>query len=273
LTTKERLLKAGLILKYDTSEAVVLAEKVEKLLAKKKCKSVRIGESGKVDGLDVIFVFGGDGTFLYAAKLVGEKGIPILGVKMGGLGFLTEVKEQELLDMIEGGICKGFKTEERMLMRAEVGRDVRYLALNDIVIGKAMFSRMVEIDVKVGGSDLSRIRADGLIISTPAGSTAYCMAAGGPIVHPALCSMVLVPLCPHSLTFRPLVIPAESKLSIRVNTKGGDVHMIVDGRLGKQVLDTDEIKITRAKKPLYIVSSPTMNYYEILRTKLGWGWK
>jgi len=266
-------LKIGLVIKNESAEALNLAKKVEKVLAKNSCESIRIKSSTRLDKLDLIFVFGGDGTLLYAASLVGEKGIPILGVKIGGLGFLTEVKEQELFEMIEKAVCRKLQTEERMLLKAEVVGGDSYLALNDIVIGKAVLDRMVDIDVSIDGFELTRIRADGLIVSTPTGSTAYCLAANGPIVHPQVLAMIVVPICAHSLTLRPLVVPADSKISIKVNTKGGDTHLIADGRLGRKVRDTDVIKITRAKKPLRLVISPTMNYYEILRTKLGWGWK
>ena len=266
-------MKIGLVIKNDSAEALAFAEKVEAVLARNSCPSVRIKNSAGIDGLDLIFVFGGDGTLLYAASLVGEKGIPILGVKIGGLGFLTEVKEQELFEMIEKAVCQDLRTEERMLLRAEVAGAENYLALNDIVIGKAVLDRMVEIDINIDGFDLTRIRADGLIVSTPTGSTAYCLAANGPIVHPAVFAMIVVPICGHSLTLRPLVVPADSKISIKVNTKGGDTHLIADGKLGRKIKDTDVIKVTRGAKPLRLVSSPTMNYYEILRTKLGWGWK
>jgi NAD+ kinase len=266
-------LKIGLVIKNESAEALKLAEKVEKVLAKNSCESIRIKSGAKLDKLDVIFVFGGDGTLLYAASLVGEKGIPILGVKIGGLGFLTEVKEQELFDMIEKAVCANLQTEDRMLLKAEVVGGEDYLALNDIVIGKAVLDRMVDIDIKIDGYELTRIRADGLIVSTPTGSTAYCLAANGPIVHPHVFAMIVVPICAHSLTLRPLVVPADSKISIKVNTKGGDTHLIADGKLGRKIKDADVIKISRGKKPLRLVNSPTMNYYEILRTKLGWGWK
>lgn len=266
-------MKIGLVIKNESAEALAFAQKVEAVLARNSCGSTRVTSHAKVEGLDLVLVFGGDGTLLYAAGLVGEKGIPILGVKIGGLGFLTEVKEQELFDMIEKAVCRNLETEERMLLRAEVVGGESYLALNDIVIGKAVMDRMVDIDLNIDGFDLTRIRADGLIISTPTGSTAYCLAANGPIVHPKVFATIVVPICAHSLTLRPLVVPADAKISVKVNTKGGDTHLIADGRLGRKIQDADVIKITRGEKPLRLVSSPSMNYYEILRTKLGWGWK
>jgi NAD+ kinase len=266
-------LKIGIITKIESAEAQKLAGKVEKVLAQHSCPSVRIKTGTKIDKLDMIFVFGGDGTLLYAASLVGEKGIPILGVKMGGLGFLTEVKEEELFNMIEKAVCQNLVTEERMLLKAEVAGGESYLALNDIVFGKGVHDRMVEIDINIDGYELIRIRADGLIVATPTGSTAYCLAANGPIVHPEVFATILVPVCAHSLTLKPLVVPADSKIVIKVNPRGADTHLIADGRLGRRIKETDKVRITRAKKPLRLVSSPTMNYYEILRTKLGWGWK
>jgi len=260
-----------LFLKNDSAEALKLAEKVEAVLARNNCQSVRLDRNPQMDGLDLVFVFGGDGTLLYAAKLVGERGIPILGVKIGGLGFLTEVKEQELFDMIEKAVCANLPHEDRMLMKAEIAGREKYIALNDFVIGKAIFTQMIEIDVNINGFEVACIRADGMIISSPTGSTAYCMAANGPIVHPSVQALILVPICAHSLTLRPLVIPADSIITIKVNTKGGDTHLIADGRMGAKINDSDVIKITRAEKPLRLIVSPTMNYYEILRAKLGWG--
>jgi len=277
-------LKVGLVIKTDSEEALKLAQKVESILARHSCEPIMVDGTAKARELDLVMVFGGDGTLLYAASLVGELGIPILGVKIGGLGFLTEVKEQELFDMIEKAVCQNLSTEDRMLLKAPVasvgatGRspvlgDASYIALNDIAIGKAIFSRMVDIDVRVDGFELATMRADGIIVCTPTGSTGYCLAANGPIVHPAVSAMIIVPICAHSLTWKPLVIPAHSRIAIKIDSKGGDAHLIADGRLGRKIKDTDVIEITRAEKPLRLVTSPSMNYYEILRTKLGWGWK
>lgn len=266
-------MKVGIVVKKDSAQALKMAEKVEGVLAKSSCQSVRIDREKKIDGLDLIFVFGGDGTLLYAASLVGEKGIPILGVKIGGLGFLTEVKEQELFDMVEKAVCQNLLTEERMLLKAEVKGKGSFIALNDIAIGKGIVSRMIEIEINVDGYDLTSIRADGIIVSTPTGSTAYCLAANGPIVHPRLHALIIVPVAAHSLTLRPLVIPAESKITLKVSGKAGEAHLVIDGREGMRVMEKDVVKVMKAQKPLRLVASPTMNYYEILRTKLGWGGK
>jgi len=266
-------LKVGLVLKTDSKDAAKLAQKVKTVLARHSCEPVLVDGEAKARNLDLVLVLGGDGTLLYAASLVGEKGVPILGVKIGGLGFLTEVKEQELMQMIEKAVCANPPVEERMLLKASVKKSESYLALNDIAIGKAIFSRMVDIELKVDGYELAAMRADGIIFSTPTGSTAYCLAANGPIVHPRVQAIIIVPICAHSLTFRPLVLPADSKIQARVKTRGGGTHLVADGRLDRKIRDRDVIEIARAKNPLKLVTSPTMNYYEILGTKLGWGSK
>lgn len=265
-------MKIGLLVKQGSKEAKDLALKVKRFLKHNSCTVFSVAEKLPEQKLDLILVLGGDGTLLYSAGLVGEKGIPILGVNLGGLGFLTEVKEEELLFLLAQAIRSELKFEERMLLKTEAGRK-KYLALNDTVIGKAIYSRMIDIELKVDGYELTQFRGDGIIISTPTGSTAYCLSAGGPIVNPRISSIIITPLCPHSLTLRPLVIPAHSQISLRIKTRGAQVYLTVDGRPAKSLTEKDIIKITSAKQPLKLVSSPTMSYYEILRTKLGWGWK
>jgi len=265
-------LKVGLLLKHDSEPARELAGRVQKFLAGKGCSCLPIVQELPAEKLDLLLVLGGDGTLLYAASLVGEKGIPILGVNLGGLGFLTEVKQEELETLLEKGLAGEFQLEERMLLKAEVGGE-QCLALNDMVIERRVASRMMDLDLEVDGYALSKFRGDGIIISTPTGSTAYCLAAGGPIVDPKIHSIILIPFCPHSLTHRPLVVPAASRISISVHLRGGEAAMAVDGRSGRKILEGVPIRITSAQKPLRLVGSPSMNYYEILRTKLGWGWK
>lgn len=266
-------MKVGLVLKTDSRDAARLAQKVRAVLARHSCQAVLLDSEAKARNLDLVLVFGGDGTLLHAASLVGEKGIPLLGVKLGGLGFLTEVKEQELMQMVEHALCRDLPVEERMLLKASLKRSGSCLALNEFVLGKTVFSRLAEIELKVDGYQLATMRADGVIFSTPTGSTAYCLAANGPIVHPQVQAIIIVPICAHSLTLRPLVVPADSIIQARVNSRGGDLNLVADGRPAGRLKDLELIEITRAKKPLRLVSSPSMNYYEILRTKLGWGSK
>ena len=265
-------MKVGLLLKHGSEEARELSGKVQAFLQRNACASFIIGQKLPKEKLDLIVVLGGDGTLLYAASLVGEKGIPILGVNLGGLGFLTEVKKQELFKLLEKALAGDCRVEERMLLKAEVGKE-HCLALNDMVVGKTVASRMMDIALEVDGYPLSQFRGDGIIIATPTGSTAYCLAAGGPIVAPKRHSIILIPFCPHSLTHRPLVVPSNSRITISVNLRGGEAAMAVDGRNARKISEGDLIKIASAQKPLKLVGSPSMNYYEILRTKLGWGWK
>ncbi len=265
----------GIQIKQDSKEAKELAQKIQDYLTNKhkSCLCFPINKEEDVKRADLILVLGGDGTLLYTASLVGEKQIPIIGVNLGGLGFLTEIKKEEIFNFIDRVIEGDFQTEERMLLRAKLydGREV--IALNDIVVGKAQLSRMIEIELKVDKYPLALLRADGIIISTPTGSTAYCLAAGGPIVHPKLKCIILTPICAHSLTIRPIVIPANSKVLVNVKSEQRDVYLTIDGRSLGKISPQQPVEISSAKKPLLLVSSPSMNYYEILRTKLGWGWK
>lgn len=266
-------MKVGILFKQNSKKAVQLAEKVKAFLKKRFCPYIILNGKKRIKGLDLILVLGGDGTLLYTASLVGEKGVPILGVNLGGLGFLTEIKEEELFLELEKFFSGKLKIENRMLLSVRIGKNQRYLALNDLMVGKTELGKMVEIELKVDGYELTRFRADGIIVSTPTGSTAYCLAAGGPIVHPNLSCIILTPICAHSLSLKPLVIPANSKILIKARSKKGEVYLYVDGRKGKRLASGDELHISSAQAPLKLVGSPSMNYYEILRAKLGWGLK
>jgi NAD+ kinase len=224
--------------------------------------------------IDLLIVLGGDGTLLSAARALGSKQVPILAVNLGGLGFLTTVTLDELYPVLENVIAGKHKLSDRMMLEAEIVHDgVRsehQIALNDAVANKSALARMLDFDVHVDGNHVGRYRADGLIVATPTGSTAYSLAAGGPIIHPALDAFVITPICPHMLTNRPLVVPDTARVELDFAVSNEPVYLTLDGQIGFQLDAKDRVLITKSSNKVRVVSPPSMTYYEILRSKLRW---
>jgi NAD+ kinase len=226
----------------------------------------------------MVVLLGGDGTLLSMADCIGATGssAPILGVNFGSLGFLTEVTLPELYPSLEAALTGQARIEERMMLRSttlrEQGAHTDHIALNDVVINKAGHSRMIDLSVSIGDEFITRIKADGLIIATPTGSTAYNLAAGGPIVQPNLDALLITPIAPHTLTNRPIVIPAASTIRIQPIMDGrDDVHVTMDGQTGFRLQAGDEIRVCRAERLLRLIRPSTRSYFEVLREKLKWG--
>jgi NAD+ kinase len=224
---------------------------------------------------DALVVLGGDGTLLAASRLL-QRPIPVLGVNFGSLGFLTEITLPELYPTLEGVLAGRFENEDRRLLRAVVRRgsrpEVTADVLNDVVITKAGPSRIIELDVVVDGLFVSSFRADGIIVSSPTGSTAYNLAAGGPLLHPALPAMVVTPICPHMLTNRPLVLDDESRVEVRLRAaRDVEVYTALDGQETLALSDGDGVLVTGSPLRLNLVRAPGRDYFEVLRTKLRWG--
>jgi NAD+ kinase len=224
--------------------------------------------------VDVVIVLGGDGTLLHAARLIGANGVPILGINLGSLGFLTEVKLDEMYAALEGLLSGQYQSEERMLLNVEVLREglvaARYRALNDAVINKGALARIIELEVSVNSQQVLFTRADGLIISTPTGSTAYSLAAGGPILYPTLDAFIVAPICPHTLTNRPVVIPDQDEVKVCLR-HGTDVMLTVDGQVGMPLRQQDCIRVCRAQSTLKLVLPFGNTFFKLLREKLRWG--
>jgi NAD+ kinase len=228
---------------------------------------------------DLIVVLGGDGTLIGMAGRIADADvdIPILGVNFGSLGFLTEIPLPELYSAMEAVLDGTAKIDARMMLRSQTLRGGHVhadrLALNDVVITKGALSRIIDLGVTVGGEHVMRVRADGLIIGSPTGSTAYNLAAGGPILQPGVDALLLTPIAPHTLTNRPIVIPASSEVRVEPQMDGGndEVFLTVDGQSGHAVAAGDVIVITRAERQLRLVRSPTRTYFDVLRQKLKWG--
>jgi NAD+ kinase len=231
-----------------------------------------------VDTVEMIVVLGGDGTLLSVADSVAGAGksIPILGVNFGSLGFLTEVTLPELYTSLETVLSGKARIEERMMLASTVRRArqtlATHVALNDVVVTKTARARMIDLSVSVGDEFVTRVRADGLIVATPTGSTAYNLAAGGPIVQPTVDALVLTPIAPHTLTNRPIIIPASSTVHVQPHMDTRDeVFITFDGQAGFQLEEGDEISICRAERTLHLIRPSTRSYFEVLRQKLKWG--
>jgi NAD+ kinase len=227
---------------------------------------------------DLVVLLGGDGTFIGMADRIAESGadVPIVGVNFGSLGFLTEITLPELYQTLESVLSGSAQIDERMMLRSRTLRagavHADRLALNDVVITKGALSRIIDLVVAIGERPVMRIRADGLIIASPTGSTAYNLAAGGPILHPEVDALLLTPIAPHMLTNRPIVIPASSEVRVRPARKDSDeeVFLTIDGQSGHALQSDDEICITRAARPLRLVRASTRTYFDVLRQKLKW---
>ena len=236
------------------------------------CSAVFYREEELPSQSDLIVTFGGDGTILHAAKVVGSRGTPILGVNLGRLGFLTEVAPDEIEEALERVLNGRYDIEERMILdiRADCFEEARF-ALNDIVIEKGTSFRLIEIEEVVSGELVRRYTADGLIISTPTGSTAYSLSAGGPIVHPEVDALIMTPICPHSLSARTVVVPSDRTISVRVRAGRDGAVLIVDGRLEVQLKPEDRVVVRKASHQINLVKLRRLSFYEVLRRKLIWG--
>jgi NAD+ kinase len=227
---------------------------------------------------DLIVVLGGDGSLIGMAGRIAEAGVdvPIVGVNFGNLGFLTEITLEELYQSLESVIDGTALIEERMMLRARTLRDgavyAERLALNDVVITKGALSRIIDLAVGIGDQPVMRMRADGLIIASPTGSTAYNLAAGGPILHPEVDALLLTPIAPHMLTNRPIVLPGGSEVHIQsaMNGANDEVFVTFDGQSGHALEDGDMILVSRAERPLRLIRASSRTYFDVLRQKLKW---
>ncbi len=225
--------------------------------------------------VDLIVVLGGDGTLLSVARHCGSYPVPILGVNLGHLGFLTEISAGEMFPVLENCLNGSASIEGRMMLEATLIRHGSVVAgfkcLNDVVFNKAALARMIEIRVEVGDVLLTKMRADGLIVSTPTGSTAYNLSAGGPILTPGMDGVIITPLCPHTLTMRPLIVDGRAPVTITLTKESGEVFLTADGQSGHPVEMGDRVRIEKSAEVVRLVTSKERNYFALLREKLGWG--
>jgi NAD+ kinase len=276
----------GLVAKYQEPKAAQMVRWLIPWLkkrGKKVCVENGLAHSGAQScskkemaaKADLIISLGGDGTLLNIAPLVERPEVPILGVNMGGLGFITEVAVDELETVLTKTLDGDYEVEKRMTLEVRVigkkRRSHRFRVLNDAVITKGARSRIIDLETYVGEDYLCTYRADGLIISTPTGSTAYALAAAGPILEPTLGAIVLAPLCPHTLTNRPIVVPSNAAIRVTLRSFGDTVILIPDGQKGVRLNNGDQVEARDYGMPVSLIRLPSRSYYEILREKLKWG--
>ena len=266
---------AGIICKKDYPPAAEMASDITQRLKK---QGVSICLNRLEDDLDVLIVLGGDGTLLHVADQAARHSIPVLGINMGHLGFLTERTEEEAIAAVDELLSGTVIIENRMMLKASLTKGEatgksRY-ALNEVVISKGTLDRVLQLSTRADREYITTYKADGLIFSTPTGSTAYNLSAGGPLVYPGLASILVTPICPFMLSSRPVLLPANSLL--RTNLEPGHNHkaqIIVDGQPAWDMVENDTLEIEAAKHPLLLITSPDRDYFSILRNKLHWGFQ
>ncbi|MEW6057362.1 MAG: NAD(+)/NADH kinase [Bdellovibrionota bacterium] len=271
----------GIVTKHNLPEARKLASDAATFLKKLKVKvflSGRISKEDLIKKCDLILVLGGDGTFISVARRMIARSVPLLGVNMGQLGFLTEVKKSEMYQALHAALKGELQVSHRTMLECSLTRNGKLISknpiVNDIVVSRGAIARIFDLQVLVDDLLVTNMKADGLIISTPTGSTAYCLAAGGPIVAPNVPAMAIAPICPHSLTLRPLIIPDTSVIKLVPDCRGGSVILTLDGQTSLDIKTGDVIKITKYKKhPLKILHSLERDYYSLLREKLKYGYR
>jgi NAD+ kinase len=284
---KLKLEKVAIVAKLHAKEASSVVRTLSRWLGERGIEAVleaslvasRRGNTGfTLDTLprdvSLVAVLGGDGTLLSVARAMGAKQIPILGVNLGSLGFLTDVALQHLYQTLESVLSGEATIDSRMMLQAELLRKEETLTsevvLNDVVITKGAIARIIEVGVEIDQQFVANVRADGLIVSTPTGSTAYSLAAGGPILHPNLDAIILTPICPHTLTQRPVVVSNEAKIELTLRGNSEEVYVTFDGQSSNPMQPGDLIRVRQSRHQVKLVSPPGKNYFQVLRHKLRW---
>jgi NAD+ kinase len=252
---------------------VVTKQNIPAPITSKECLVENIPRAP--EDLSCVVVLGGDGTFLSAIRWIQDTGVPILGVNLGAFGFLTESSANRLFPIMEDIISGTFTTEERILLSAKVLRDGEAVTcqtvLNDVVINKEALARISHIKTSIDDYYLTTFKADGLIVATPTGSTAYSLSAGGPIVHPSLKTIILTPICPFTLTNRPLILPDTVIIKIELDERDSNVFLTFDGQVGLEVTHEDSVVIQKASHTIHMLRPSGLRYRDVLKAKLRWG--
>lgn len=274
-----------IVAKKDNPEAVALAARIREhyphltVLGDRSLAHVlgwpRVEDRELAARADLTVVLGGDGTLIYAARLLGGRGVPILGVNLGSLGFMTEVPVEELFSTLEEVLAGRFQVDSRMKLTCRLIRNGSVLIedeiLNDVVINKGALARIADHETSIDGVPITTYKADGIILATPTGSTAYSLSAGGPIVHPSVDCTVLSPICSHALTQRSIVVPADRTIRITLRSETADTYLTLDGQTGHGLQGGDCIEVVRSANRVNLVRNPRVAYFSILRQKLHWG--
>ena len=269
--TPDAIRQANQLSKFLTEEGyAVFCTPGQKLAA--KCELVTPANLGRIDW---VIALGGDGTYLRAVRMLEGRQTPILGVNMGGLGFLTETRVEDLYKAIADTLAGNMEMRPRAMLKIEVRRNGKLrssnLALNDAVLERGSNTHLINIEIFSQKHLVANIKADALVIASPTGSTAYNLAAGGPICHPEVRAIVVTPVCPHALTSRPLIFPDDQKLSFKVKTRDKDAILTVDGMISGQITIEDEVTIVRNEVDHFVIRKPSSNYFNLLREKLSFG--
>lgn len=285
---KEHKIKcAGIVVKPNNTEALGSARELAdwfeskgiRMVGKPRAEAEVVSPDEEVTEkfkeADLIVVLGGDGTMISAARLIGTNEAAVLGINYGGLGYLTEQRIEELFPALEAVLKGDYRIESRVMLEAELFREGRSIGggrvINDVVINKAALARIIEIEVELNGMHVNCFRADGLIVSTPTGSTAYNLSAGGPIVYPTMNALVITPICPFTLTNRPIVMPDDADIELILKEGSEDVVLTLDGQIGFDMEPEDRVTIRKSVTSFNMIQSPNRNYFDVLRNKLKWG--
>lgn len=236
-------------------------------------QSVSLDELPKC--VDLMLVLGGDGTMIAAARMIGDAEVPVIGVNYGGLGYLAEFPIEELFSALEAILAGQYKVQKRLMLAVELWRGeeliTRNRVLNDVVVNKSALARIIEIEAYLNGQFVNLFRADGLIVATPTGSTAYNLSANGPVIYPSMNAIVITPICPFTLSNRPIVVPDESTIEVRLMTDNEEVALTLDGQVGFPLQVGDRVVIRKSQTAFNLVQPPNRNYFDVLRDKLKWG--
>ena len=239
------------------------------------CPVAEVSSDKLAESVDLILVLGGDGTMIATARMVGDHEVPVLGINYGGLGYLAEFRIEELYTALESILAGNYRLDRRVMLHVDLmrGEDtvVRNRVLNDVVINKSALARIVEIEAYLNGLFVNSFRADGLIISTPTGSTAYNLSAGGPVVFPSMNAIVITPICPFTLSNRPIVVPDDAEIELRLKTDNEEVALTLDGQVGFPMMVNDRVVIRKSKTTFGLIQPMNRNYFDVLRDKLRWG--
>jgi len=234
-----------------------------------------VNESDLAEQVDLMLVLGGDGTMIATSRMIGDAQVPVIGVNYGGLGYLAEFPLEELFPALESILAGQYQVQQRLMLTVELWRGeelvTRNRVLNDVVVNKSALARIIEIEAYLNEQFVNLFRADGLIVATPTGSTAYNLSAGGPIIYPSMNAVVITPICPFTLSNRPIVVPDDSMIEVRLVTEKEEVALTLDGQVGFPLQAGDRALIRKSKTAFNLVQPPNRNYFEVLRNKLKWG--
>jgi NAD+ kinase len=247
----------------------------EQVELKTGCSVAVVKDEELARGVDLILVLGGDGTMIVTARMIGNAEVPVMGVNYGGLGYLAEFPIEELFPALEAILAGQYKVQRRVMLSVELWRSeelvTRNRVLNDVVVNKSALARIIEIEAYLNGQFVNLFRADGLIVATPTGSTAYNLSAGGPVIYPSMNAVVITPICPFTLSNRPIVVPDESLIELRLMTDKEEVALTLDGQVGFPLEVSDRVVIRKSNTTFNLVQPPNRNYFDVLRDKLKWG--